>query len=352
MKRTEEVISANERLREARKIRGWTQSDLAEKLGTTPLAVSRWESGGVFPHPHFRKKLCELFDKSPHELGLVREGGEDEDPVRPGSLFPFNEPLLNAEELYGRRRESHKAFDRIYHKASTSIVGARRIGKTWFLKYLRLTADKELGARFHIGYLDAMLPSCWTVAGFAAEALKQLGRAPAPGRCTGLLDLQEGIEALAVKRLIPVLCIDRFESFTRDSQEFGFDFYHGLRALAQVADFVLVVTSKKPLYEVVGREGETSGFCNIFEQVMLAPFSVGETEQFIHEKSLKAGFTTEECDYLWRYGREGKEDLWLPVRLQLAGKLLLEEKEQNPAAPLHRSRFEQHFADAYQGMGS
>ncbi|MDQ2713796.1 MAG: helix-turn-helix domain-containing protein [Chloroflexota bacterium] len=352
MKRTEEEVSANDRLREARKSQGWTQSDLAEKLGTTPLAVSRWESGGVFPHPHFRKKLCALFGKSPHELGLLREGGEDEEPLRPGSLFPFNEPLLNAEELYGRRRESHTVFDRIYHNASTSVVGARRIGKTWLLKYLRLAADKELGARFHIGYLDAMLPSCWTVAGFAAEALKQLGQAPAPRECTGLLALQEGLETLAAKRLIPVLCIDRFESFTRDRQEFGFDFYHGLRALTQVADFVLVVTSKKPLYEVVGREGETSGFYNIFEQVMLPPFSFSETEQFIQEKSLKAGFSSEGRDYLWRYGREGEERLWLPVRLQLAGKLLLEEKEQDSEAPPHRSRFEQRFVAAYQGMVS
>nr|MBA2680959.1 helix-turn-helix domain-containing protein [Ktedonobacteraceae bacterium] len=335
MKRTEEEISVNDRLRDARKSQGWTQSDLAEKLGTGPLAVSRWESGGVFPHPHFRKKLCELFGKSPHELGLVREGGEDEEPARPGSLFPFNEPLLNAEELYGRRRESHKVFDRIYHKASTSIVGARRIGKTWLLKYLRLAADKELGARFRVGYLDATLPSCRTVAGFAAEALKQLGRATAPRECTGLLNLQEGLEALAAKRLIPVLCIDRFESFTRNRQEFGFDFYHGLRALTQVSDFVLVVTSKKPLYEVVGKEGETSGFYNIFEQVTLPPFSFSDTELFIHEKSLKAGFTTVERDYLWRYGREDEERLWLPVRLQLAGKLLLEEKEQSPEAPLH-----------------
>jgi DNA-binding XRE family transcriptional regulator len=37
------------RLREARQARGWTQPELAERVGVTAPAVSRWESQGRAP---------------------------------------------------------------------------------------------------------------------------------------------------------------------------------------------------------------------------------------------------------------------------------------------------------------
>src|ERR1700704_5779047 len=50
----------NVRLRQARKLRRWTQDVLAEKLGTNRSTISRWEKGNDFPYPIHREKLTEL----------------------------------------------------------------------------------------------------------------------------------------------------------------------------------------------------------------------------------------------------------------------------------------------------
>ena len=61
----------NDKLREERLRRQWTQQDLADRLETTKLTIGRWERGISVPGPHFRLKLYALFGKSAEELGLV-----------------------------------------------------------------------------------------------------------------------------------------------------------------------------------------------------------------------------------------------------------------------------------------
>ncbi|MGI9058176.1 MAG: tetratricopeptide repeat protein [Ktedonobacteraceae bacterium] len=61
----------NLHLRKARVDRGWSQRELAERIGTTPVNISRWENGSTFPFPYFRQRLGEVFGKTPDELGLV-----------------------------------------------------------------------------------------------------------------------------------------------------------------------------------------------------------------------------------------------------------------------------------------
>src|ERR1700730_10213101 len=160
-------------LRAAREMRGWTQAEVAEKIGTTSVNVSRWENGNTSPGPHYREKLCALYAKSARDLGLSQDGKELPDiPV-----FLFNESLPEASELYGRKRERATLLSRTRRKASTSIIGPRRIGKTWLLQYLQLVASEELGSRFRVAFLDGMSPRCKTVTGFVAEALSKLGLA-------------------------------------------------------------------------------------------------------------------------------------------------------------------------------
>jgi transcriptional regulator with XRE-family HTH domain len=77
VKKAEQAIS-NQRLRDSRKQHYLTQSQVAEKLGTTVVNVSRWESGATIPSLYFRQKLCELFGKHPDELGLLPEAERQE----------------------------------------------------------------------------------------------------------------------------------------------------------------------------------------------------------------------------------------------------------------------------------
>ena len=70
------TTTPNQLLRSQRKLHYWTQSQVAEKIGTTTVNVNRWESGLTSPGLYFRQKLCELFGKSAEELGLVLDPSE------------------------------------------------------------------------------------------------------------------------------------------------------------------------------------------------------------------------------------------------------------------------------------
>jgi len=70
----EETIP-NDPLRRARHQMGWTQSELAEKVGTTFETVSRWERGIKAPSAYYRRKLCDVFGKTAEDLGLLKDPG-------------------------------------------------------------------------------------------------------------------------------------------------------------------------------------------------------------------------------------------------------------------------------------
>jgi transcriptional regulator with XRE-family HTH domain len=340
------VGKPNDLLKAARDKRGWTQAEVAEKIDCpNPVTVSRWEIGATVPSRYYLGKLCKLFDMDARELGFIQVDGKNE-LTQPDPLFLYNIPLSRPEELYGRRREKKTLIERTYYKASTSITGPRRIGKTWLVQYLRLVAPEELGSRFHIGYMDAMSSSCATIAGFTSEALSALGLA-AEQALPGLDALALRLQQLREKKIVPVLCIDEFECIA-DHENFSVDFFGGLRAMTQTLDLVLVVVSKNPLHLVVGQNARGSGFFNVFERVALKPFTLSEAEEFIQRKSRLAGFTSQEREYLWKYGKEHEQDsAWLPLRLQLAGKLLLDDLDQARGNPNYGAIFEELFTTTY-----
>jgi transcriptional regulator with XRE-family HTH domain len=340
---------SNDRLRTAREKRSWTQAQVAEKVGTTSVNVSRWENGITFPSRYYRQKLSALYATSARELGLTHESEEGEFSGAPVPIFLFNEPLPEPGELYARQRERKTLLSRTTRKASTSIIGPRRIGKTWLMQYLQLVALEQLGPRFRVGYLDGMSPGCRTVTGFVTEALRKLGLS-IPTDIDGLETLDEGLQELLTKKLIPVLCIDEFERIS-SREEFSLDFFEGLRAMTNTSDLVLIIASKSSLRQVADKRAQGSPFFNIFEQVTLKPFTYSDTEQFIFEKGNVARFQPNERQYLWTYGRMSEnEQAWWPIRLQLAGKILVEDLDQARKDPNYRKIFEERFNTIYQAV--
>src|SRR5579884_1360527 len=63
----------NLKLRNARMGKNWTQQDVADRIGTIALSVGRWERGETFPNAYYRQQLCDLFEKSPEELGFTED---------------------------------------------------------------------------------------------------------------------------------------------------------------------------------------------------------------------------------------------------------------------------------------
>jgi len=275
----------------------------------------------------------------------------------PSNIFYFNQRLPSPNEFYGRKRERLVLLDRVRKGESTSIVGSRRIGKTWLIQYLQFVAREELGSRFIVGYLDVTVQRCATVAGFSASTLEALTSQKnefASGE-EGLLRLEQVVRELHSSGQVPVLCIDEFEGFgTR--QEFDLHFFTTMRALTQEG-LCLVVVSKEPLIKIVGERGKTSGFFNVFEQRKLAPFDMKEARQFVQSKGYQAELTDPERQRILDYG-EVNGEYW-PIRLQLVGKMVLEDKilamsehEQDfyrPTDPAYWREFKGRLEDIYRG---
>src|SRR5437588_814436 len=81
-------------LKVEREKRGWSQSKIAEALGTTVRTVSRWEQGIAVPSHYYRAQLCSLFGKNAKQLGLLSSTDEDniEDDIFPLGIQPSSPP--------------------------------------------------------------------------------------------------------------------------------------------------------------------------------------------------------------------------------------------------------------------
>src|SRR6266516_925248 len=77
----------NEQLRHVRHLKGWTQSGLAELLGTDFETVRRWERGITAPSAYFRERLCTVLEKTPEELGLLADHNDMLPPSTPSGVF-------------------------------------------------------------------------------------------------------------------------------------------------------------------------------------------------------------------------------------------------------------------------
>lgn len=69
-----------ETIRQARVQRGWTQHDLASRLGTTPATVSRWERGRARPRWSRLRSLARVLEVEPSRLGRGNGTGRRSDP--------------------------------------------------------------------------------------------------------------------------------------------------------------------------------------------------------------------------------------------------------------------------------
>ena len=261
----------------------------------------------------------------------------------PDLVFAFNAPLIDPNEFYGRTLARTTLINRTHMGGSTAIVGERRIGKTWLLHYLMLTAATHamLGTNYRIGYLDATSPRCHTVTDFATKALEALDIMPTTPlqEKADLKTLEDAIVKRYQKQQIrSVLCIDEFEGFGQH-KEFDLDFLAGLRSMAQEG-LVLITITRVPLMDVVanilGEESRTSPFFNIFHSLMLKPFDTRDAETFTQAKSVQAGFSEQERQYVLErsvgYGSNGTKH-WYPLKLQLVGRTLLEDKQAEQTDP-------------------
>lgn len=84
----------NNRLKKARKQHGWTQKEVAERIELPdPRTLGRWERGSHIPHPHYRRKLADLYNINLEELGFLQSEAEPPSPTE--KLPEYNCPSLS-----------------------------------------------------------------------------------------------------------------------------------------------------------------------------------------------------------------------------------------------------------------
>lgn len=69
-------MTMGEKILNMRKARGWSQEELADRVGVTRQAVSRWESGSAKPDADKIIAVCDLFGVSADYLLRDRYDGE------------------------------------------------------------------------------------------------------------------------------------------------------------------------------------------------------------------------------------------------------------------------------------
>lgn len=181
-------VQPRTKLTEARLQRKLSQQQLAERIGTNYVNVSRWERGITRPGPFFRRKLTHLFGRTEEELDLALTG--DTIPTLPSTSTPATAaqnasvpplsiesttvpapvasvheaiydasiPLPPPVHLVGREGELAELRQRLRSNdnvAMTALHGLPGVGKTTLA--ITLARDEEMRAHFRDGILWAGL---------------------------------------------------------------------------------------------------------------------------------------------------------------------------------------------------
>ena len=170
-------------LKVERVLRGWSQSKVADAVGTNTRTVIRWEQGQSLPYPYYREQLCALFGKNARELGLLeddegantkKEVSSDLQRTLAAAVFPIVDPAIPASlgmaaRLVGRESLFAKVKQQLVGEQRTVIAlqGLPGMGKTSLA--VALTADQALRNHFHAGIL-------WAGLGQEPDVLGQLVR--------------------------------------------------------------------------------------------------------------------------------------------------------------------------------
>jgi len=145
-------------LKRERQLRGWSQADVADRIGSDPKTVGRWERGLAFPGPYFQKRLLDLFGKDAVALGFIAGQGENLNnaPADSNSLLSHQDwgealhidndtqgsvtvvwpPNLPGEPYYplpGRERDLHHLLTTLQNSQGAPVItidGLGGMGKT------------------------------------------------------------------------------------------------------------------------------------------------------------------------------------------------------------------------------
>lgn len=252
----------------------------------------------------------------------------------------------------GRKDELHRIASRMtgVQPTSINIVGDKRIGKSSLLYYFFLTWQQRVQNpnRYLVIYRSLRNANCQTEAGFYQEVANGWGNLgsnrrfslnnPLRPKSWNRQTFAEAIKAMEQQQVLPVLCLDDFESLFDYPQEFNDGFYDNLRSLMEDNALMLVVASRKPL-TVYGEEHRfVSSFFNIAHCIVLRELTTDEAIELTRlpsRSSQGAVLSQDEQNYAQKWGQRH------PYKLQLAGTCLWEARQTGKSIKWAKQQFEQ-----------
>lgn len=127
-------MKLDEWLKQKVKEKEMTQKELAEYLGVTPSAVSRYLSGQSEPAFRHLKKLAKLFDTPEDELIAMKTS----------TLAERATKLIERDELEAELRELAKSFDRVLFDQFVDATGQLdEDAMRDVIKFMRFIIEKE-----------------------------------------------------------------------------------------------------------------------------------------------------------------------------------------------------------------
>src|SRR5437763_4858117 len=210
----------NLQLRRERERRNLSQEQLAQKIGTTALNISRWERGSTSPGPHFRQKLIEFFEKSDKELGLTHKENEgtqklDSSPSPSQEfIFPISNEFVydsaipslpTTARLIGRDQLLDDLTQQLHRRKNLAINGLPGVGKTVLV--VKLINNRQVLKYFHSGVLWAGLGSEPDMPGLLRRWGSLLGIGPVVmEKLSGIKEWMQAIrDAIGTRRFLLVV---------------------------------------------------------------------------------------------------------------------------------------------------
>ncbi len=275
--------------------------------------------------------------------------------MHPSNPFVAGPRLQNPQLFVGRKEELQAVISRMsgVQPTSVNIVGETKIGKSSLLYYFSLTWQNRVRdpSKYVVIYITLKKAYCQQEENFyeivAQQLLSNSGVQLKPilndylrQKTLDRIGFSQAITEFENQGLLPVLCLDDFESLLKYPKEFDNGFYDNLRSLMDNNVLMLILASCEILNVYADKYRFVSRFFNVGHVIKLGELTVDEAVELtqlpnITAKDKKPILNSSEQKLVHSWGKQH------PYLLQLAASYLWEARYNRKDIKWAKKQFEQ-----------